>query len=113
MAESVKRKKFTFDADEIFNDSHVNTPTHAHVSVSTQEVVNASSHTPVSATTQTPSHVNVSTHAHVKESKTKRTHILLRPSVHQKLVDYKETTGTTINDLVNTLIDKFIEENNL
>lgn len=48
-----------------------------------------------------------------QETKSKRLYLLAKPSVHQKLNDYAKSKGDTFNNLVHTLMEQFIEDNNL
>jgi inactivated superfamily I helicase len=53
------------------------------------------------------------THTAKQETKSKRLYLLAKPSVHQKLTDYAKSKGDTFNNLVHTLMEQFIEENDL
>lgn len=48
-----------------------------------------------------------------KETKSKRLYLLAKPSVHQKLDEYAKANGDTFNNLVHTLMEDFIRNNNL
>jgi tRNA A37 methylthiotransferase MiaB len=48
-----------------------------------------------------------------QETKSKRLYLLTKPSVHQTLNDYAKSKGDTFNNLVNTLMEQFIRDNNL
>lgn len=48
-----------------------------------------------------------------KETKSKRLYLLAKPSVHQKLDEYAKANGDTFNNLVHSLMEQFIEDNNL
>lgn len=60
---------------------------------------------------------NTDTHTHtytdIAETKSKRLYLLTKPSVHQKLDQYAKAHGDSFNNLVHTLMEKFIEENDL
>lgn len=58
-------------------------------------------------------HTDTYTDVAKQETKSKRLYLLAKPSVHQKLNDYAKSKGDTFNNLVHTLMEKFIEENNL
>lgn len=45
-----------------------------------------------------------------RESKTARTQILLRPTIKEKLRQIAAAEDTSINELINAAIDKYIEE---
>ena len=48
-----------------------------------------------------------------KETKSKRLYLLTKPSVHKKLDDYAKAHDDTLNNLIHTLMEKFIDENGL
>ncbi len=48
-----------------------------------------------------------------KENKTKRMYLLVKPSSFDKLSKYAEDNGDSLNNLIQTLMDEFIEENGL
>ena len=45
----------------------------------------------------------------VPESKTVRAQILIRPSTKEALKELAEAKGTSLNDLINTAIEEYIE----
>ncbi len=64
--------------------------------------------------TDTDTHTYTDTYTYVeKEKRTKRLNLLAQPSVHQKLDEYAKAHGDTFNNLVHTLMERFIEENDL
>ena len=48
-----------------------------------------------------------------KENKTKRMYLLVKPSSFEKLGKYAEENGDSLNNLIQTLMDEFIEEKRL
>jgi predicted HicB family RNase H-like nuclease len=48
-----------------------------------------------------------------KENKTKRMYLLVKPSSFDKLSKYAEDNGDSLNNLIQTLMDQFIEEKDL
>lgn len=48
-----------------------------------------------------------------KENKTKRMYLLVKPSSFEKLSKYAEENGDSLNNLIQTLMDRFIEEKGL
>lgn len=58
-----------------------------------------------------PTHTH--TYTDIAETKSKRLYLLTKPSVHQKLDQYAKAHGDSFNNLVHTLMEKFIEENDL
>lgn len=61
----------------------------------------------------TDTHTDTHTYTDKKETKSKRLYLLAKPSVHQKLDEYAKANGDTFNNLVHTLMEDFIEKNNL
>lgn len=53
------------------------------------------------------------TDTYKRETKSKRLYLLAKPSVHQKLDEYAKANGDTFNNLVHSLMEQFIEDNNL
>lgn len=53
------------------------------------------------------------THTEFKETKSKRTYGMIEPSKYEKIVRYAKANETSYNDIVNTLLDEFIERNGL
>ena len=61
-----------------------------------------------------PTHTYTDTYTYTeKEKRTKRLNLLAQPSVHQKLDEYAKAHGDTFNNLVHTLMERFIEDNDL
>lgn len=48
-----------------------------------------------------------------RETKSKRLYLLAKPSVHEKLDKYAKANGDTFNNLIHTLMEEFIERNDL
>ena len=63
--------------------------------------------------TDTDTYEYTDTHTAKQETKSKRLYLLAKPSVHQKLNDYAKSKGDTFNNLVHTLMEQFVEDNNL
>lgn len=74
-------------------------------------------HTDADATT--PAYTDVyadayeDTPAPKKENKTKRMFLLARPSVYEKLENYAKAHDDSVNNLVHTLMEEFIEKKGL
>ena len=68
-------------------------------------------------TTDTHTYTDTDTYEYTdiikQETKSKRLYLLVKPSVHQKLNEYAKSKGDTFNNLVHTLMEQFIEDNNL
>lgn len=66
-------------------------------------------------TTDTDTHTHTDTHTdtEVKETKSKRTYGMIEPSKYAKIVAYAKANDTSYNDIVNTLLDEFMERNGL
>jgi len=47
----------------------------------------------------------------VFEAKSKRFNMLIRPSVFSHLKKISESKGTSVNDLINTIVENYIEDN--
>ena len=45
------------------------------------------------------------------EAKSKRFNMLIRPSVFANLKEMSENRGTSVNDLINTIVENYIENN--
>lgn len=105
MALNSKKPAFGFSLEETLNRGPQN--------------VDAGTPTHTDADTHTHTHTHTDAHAHthvypdIKENKTKRLHLLTKPSVHGKLEAYAKANGDTLNNLVNRLMEEFIEENGL
>ena len=63
--------------------------------------------------TDTHTYTDAYTDTAKKETKSKRLYLLAKPSVHEKLDAYAKANGDTFNNLVHTLMEQFIEENDL
>lgn len=63
-------------------------------------------HTPTSTPTHTPTPTPV-----LKERKTKRLQLLLKESTVTALGEYAERNGTSRNDIVQQLLDDFLNKN--
>ena len=48
-----------------------------------------------------------------KESRSKRVHILMKPSLHEKLSEYAEKNGDSLNNLVHSVLEEFAREHSL
>lgn len=48
-----------------------------------------------------------------KETKSKRLYLLMKPSVHARLERYTKVTGDSVNNLINTIVEEFVEKNKL
>lgn len=48
-----------------------------------------------------------------KESRSKRVHILMKPSLHEKLNEYADQNGDSLNNLVHSILEEFVRKNNL
>ena len=62
----------------------------------------------------TPMYEYASTHTHtpkVKELKNARANLLMKPSVKQALTDYAKAHDTSMNDIINMLVEDFLKEN--
>ena len=63
--------------------------------------------------THTHEYTPTPTHTYkTKESKSARVNLLMKPSVKQELTDYAKRTGTSMNDIINMLVEDFLKENN-
>lgn len=51
--------------------------------------------------------------APIKENKTRKLWLLTKPSTHQILNEYAKANGNTFNNLINTLMEEFIQEKGL
>lgn len=49
----------------------------------------------------------------VRESRSKRVHILMKPSLHEKLSEYAEKNGDSLNNLVHSVLEEFVQKNSL
>jgi len=47
----------------------------------------------------------------VFEAKSKRFNMLIRPSVYESLKKMSENKGTSVNDLINKIVEGYIEDN--
>lgn len=47
----------------------------------------------------------------VKENKSKRMQFLVRPTTYERLTKIAQKNGTSVNDLVNTLLEEYVERN--
>ena len=45
------------------------------------------------------------------EAKSKRFNMLIRPSVFANLKEMSENRGTSVNDLINTIVENYLENN--
>ena len=57
---------------------------------------------------------NTHTHTHtpkVKEKRNARFQLLMKPSVKQALTDYSKLHDTSMNDIINGLVEEFLKEN--
>ena len=46
-----------------------------------------------------------------RELKTERTQLLMRPSTKKELINYSEKNNTSLNDIIQNLIEAFLEAN--
>lgn len=92
MALNPKKAAFALDMEERLNRPHADAHTH------------------------TDGHTDADTHAHTYtdiETKSKRLYLLAKPSVHEKLDRYAKAHNDSFNNLVHTLMEQFIKDNNL
>ena len=66
--------------------------------------------------TEKPTHeyTHTPTYTHTpkaKELKNARANLLMKPSVKKALIDYAKAHDTSMNDIINMLVEKFLEEN--
>lgn len=87
MALNPEKKAFALDVEARYNRPHADTHTHTDEYTDTDIVK--------------------------QETKSKRLYLLAKPSVHQKLNEYAKSKGDTFNNLVNTLMEQFVRDNNL
>ena len=62
----------------------------------------------------TQEHTATHTHTHtpkVKEKRNARFQLLMKPSVKQALTDYSKLHDTSMNDIINSLVEDFLKEN--
>ena len=58
----------------------------------------------------TPTHTYTHT-PKVKEKRNARANLLMKPSVKKALTEYAELHDTSMNDIINTLVEEFLKEN--
>lgn len=63
--------------------------------------------------TDTDKYTHTDTDTDKEETRSKRLYLLAKPSVHQKINDYAKANKDTFNNIIHTLMEKFIEDNNL
>lgn len=64
--------------------------------------------------THTQEYTATHTHTHtpkIKEKRNARFQLLMKPSVKQALTDYSKLHDTSMNDIINGLVEDFLKEN--